>query len=58
LFFVWSLVVMLLLLKGYIFSGYRFSPGEFPMAMCLIVGSMIALIGSWVQMGRKAGARR
>jgi len=28
------------------------------MAMCLIVGSMIALIGSWVQMGRKAGARR
>jgi len=58
LFFVWSLVVMLLLLKGYIFSGYRFSPGEFPIAMCLIVGSMIALIGSWVQMGRKAGARR
>jgi len=58
LFFVWSLVVMLLLLKGYIFSGYRFSPGEFPMAMCLIVGSMIALIGSWVPMGRKAGARR
>jgi len=58
LFFVWSLVVMLLLLKGYIFSGYRFSPGEFPMAMCLIVGSMIALIGSCVQMGRKAGARR
>ena len=58
LFFVWSLVVMLLLLKGYIFSGYRFSPGEFPIAMCLIVGSMIALIGSWVPMGRKAGARR
>ena len=58
LFFVWSLVVMLLLLNGYIFSGYRFSPGEFPIAMCLIVGSMIALIGSWVQMGRKAGARR
>ena len=58
LFFVWSLVVMLLLLKGYIFSGYRFNPGEFPMAMCLIVGSMIALIGSWVQMGREAGARR
>jgi hypothetical protein len=58
LFFVWSLVVMLLLLKGYIFSGYRFSPGEFPMAMCLIVGSMIALIGSWMQMFRKAGARR
>lgn len=57
LFFVWSLVVTLVLLKGYIFSGYRFSPGEFRTAMYLIVGSVIALIGSWVQMGRKAGAR-
>ena len=58
LFFVWSLVVVLLLLKGYIFSGYHFSPGEFRTAMCLIVGSVIALMGAWVQMGRKAGARR
>jgi uncharacterized membrane protein len=57
LFFVWSLVVTLVLLKGYIFSGYRFSPGEFRTAMYLMVGSVIALIGSWVQMGRKAGAR-
>ena len=58
LFFVWSLVVTLLLLKGYIFSRYHFSPGEFRTAMCLIVGSVIALMGAWVQMGRKAGARR
>src|SRR6266568_9052685 len=29
LFFVWSLVVMILMVKGYIFSGYHFSPGEF-----------------------------
>ena len=58
LFFVWSLVVTLLLLKGYIFSRYHFSPGEFRTAMCLIAGSVIALMGAWVQMGRKAGARR
>jgi uncharacterized membrane protein len=58
LFFVWSLAVTLLLFKGYIFSGYRFTPGEFRTAMYLIVGSLIALIGSWAQMGRKAGARR
>jgi hypothetical protein len=58
LFFVWSLVVTLLLLKGYIFSGYRFDPGEFGKAVLLIVGSVIALLGSWVQMGRKEGARR
>jgi hypothetical protein len=58
LFFVWSLVVMVLLLKGYIFSGYRFIPGEYHTAMYLIVGSAIGLMGGWVQMGRKAGARR
>ena len=57
LFFVWSLVVTLLLLKGYIFSGYRFVPGEFRTAAYLIAGSVIALLGAWVAMGRKAGAR-
>lgn len=58
LFFVWSLVVTLLLVKGYIFSGYHFSAGEFRWVMYLIVGSVIALAGSWVQMGRKTRARR
>jgi uncharacterized membrane protein len=58
LFFVWSLAVTVLLLKGYIFSGYRFVPGEFRTASYLIVGSIIALAGSWVQIGRKSGARR
>jgi hypothetical protein len=58
LFFVWSLVVTVLLVKGYIFSGYHFIPGEFRRAMYLIGGSVIALFGSWAQMGRKAGARR
>jgi hypothetical protein len=58
LFFVWSLVVALLLLKGYIFSGYRFSPGEFGTAILLMVGSWIALLGSWARMGRPVGAHR
>ena len=58
LFFVWSLVVTILLVKGYIFSGYRFTPGEFRTAMYLIVGSIIALFGAWVQMSRTARARR
>jgi hypothetical protein len=55
---VWSLVVTILLVKGYIFSGYRFTPGEFRTAMYLIVGSIIALFGAWVQLGRTARARR
>jgi len=58
LFFVWSLVVTVLLVKGYIFSGYHFTPGEFRQVLYLIAASIIALIGAWVQMGRKAGARR
>ena len=57
LFFAWSLVVTLLLVKGYIFSGYRFVPGEFRTAMYLIVGSVIALIGSWFALSQKARAR-
>ena len=53
LFFVWSLAVAALLLKGYIFSGYRFSPGEFAPVMLLIVGSWIALLGSFARMVRQ-----
>jgi hypothetical protein len=58
LFFVWSLVVTVLMVKGYIFSGYHFTPGEFNKVLYLIGGSLIALIGAWVQMGNKARARR
>jgi hypothetical protein len=58
LFFLWSLVVTLLLLKGYIFSGYHFTPGEFRTSLYLIAGSVIALLGAWAQMSRKTGARR
>jgi hypothetical protein len=58
LFFVWSLAVVVLLIRGYIFSGYRFGPGEFGPAMLLIAGSFLALLGSWGRMGRPAGARR
>ena len=53
LFFVWSLVVVGLLLKGYVFSSYRFSPGEFGLVMLLIVGSWIALFGSFARMLRQ-----
>ena len=58
LFFMWSLVVMLLLIKGYIFSGYHFGQGEFHTAVYLIVGSVIALLGAWVRMARKTTAWR
>lgn len=54
LFFVWSLAVMLVLIKGYIFSGYHFAPGEFRTAIYLIAGSIIAMIGAWARMGQRS----
>ena len=53
LFFVWSLVIMALLIKGYMFSSYHFAPGEFRTAMYLMVGSIIAMFGAWAQMARR-----
>ena len=58
LFFVWSLAVLLLLVKGYVFSGYHFSPGEYRTAGFLMVGSAIAVVGAWARMGRATRARR
>jgi hypothetical protein len=58
LFFLWSLAVVVLLMKGYIFSGYRFSPGEFGPVMLVIVGSWIALLGSCARMVRQLRGRR
>ncbi len=58
LFFLWSLVVVILLVKGYLLSGYHFSPGEFKTVLYAIGGSLIALIGAWSQMAAKPSPRR
>jgi hypothetical protein len=47
LFFIWSLVVAVLLLKGYFFSGYRFAPGGVRTGLELLAASWLALIGAW-----------
>ncbi|HWQ54031.1 MAG TPA: hypothetical protein VN442_10125 [Bryobacteraceae bacterium] len=44
---VWSIVVVLFMLKGYIFSGYRFSSGEVTKVLMLIFGAMLAVLGAW-----------
>ena len=58
LFFLWSLVVTILLIKGYLLSGYHFGPGEFDNVLYLIVGSLLAIPGAWFQMTRTPSARR
>ena len=58
LFFLWSLVVVILLIKGYLLSGYHFGPAEFNKVLYLIVGSLIAIPGAWLQMTAKPSKRR
>jgi hypothetical protein len=58
LFFLWSLAVTVLLVKGYFLSGYHFAAGEFHTAVYLVAASMVALCGAWFQMWRKPRMRR
>jgi hypothetical protein len=58
LFFLWSLVVVIVLIKGYFLSSYHFEPGGFNTALYLIAGSLIALLGSWLRMTAKLPVRR
>jgi len=53
LFVLWSLMVTVLLVKGYFLGGYRFVPGEARTALYLTLGSLIALLGSWFVMIRR-----
>ncbi len=47
LFFLWSLAVAVLLLKGYVFSWYHFAPGEMKIAGGLLLGACVAVAGAW-----------
>ncbi len=50
LLFLWSLAVAVMLIYGFVFSGYAFGRGEFQLAAMLIAGSLIAIPGPWLQM--------
>jgi hypothetical protein len=58
LWFVWSLAVAVLLIRGYIFSGYHFAPDQVANAFYLIAGSLIALLGSWFTLRARPRDRR
>ena len=53
LFLMWSFLVFVILVKGYIFSGYKFQPNEFRTALYLIAASFLALFGAWFQLQRR-----
>jgi hypothetical protein len=53
LFFPWSLLVAAMLLRGYVFSGFRFTPGlGVGTAIYLTLGSWLALAGAWFAVRR------
>ena len=58
LFFLWSLAVTVLLVKGYFLSGYHFAAGEVRTALYLLAASILALFGAWFQMRRRPDRRR
>ena len=58
LFFVWSLAVLVLMVKGYIFSGYHLAPGEARTALYLIAAAFVSLAGAWFQMWRDISRER
>ena len=53
LFFLWALLVVIFLIRGYFLSGYHFSPDEFKRVLYLVIGSLIALPGAFSQMFRR-----
>ena len=54
IFFLWALLVTWYLIKGYFLGSYRFTPDEFKYVVYLVIGSLIALLGAFIQMFRKA----
>ena len=57
-FFVWTLAVAVVLIRGYLFSGYTFSgAADFRNTMLLLLGALLAVAGGWFTF-RRTPARR
>jgi hypothetical protein len=51
LFFLWSLAVFAMLVKGFFLSPYHFEgPGGLKSAGLLTCGALLAIVGAWFQM--------
>ncbi len=54
LFFLWSLVVLAVILRGFFFSPYHFAgKPSFYRALLLACGALLAVFGAWSQMRRR-----
>ncbi|HWC99729.1 MAG TPA: hypothetical protein VG456_23375 [Candidatus Sulfopaludibacter sp.] len=57
LFFVWTLVILVLMVKGYVLGGYHFDPASAKTAGYLMGGALLAVVGGWMQMFRRSERR-
>jgi len=58
LFFLWSLVVFAMLVKGFILGSYQFDGSSgFKAVGLLIFAALLAILGAWFQMTRTSTAR-
>lgn len=54
LFFLWSLAVFVMLVKGFFLSNYHFAGSSgFRTAALLTAGALLAIFGAWFQMIRR-----
>ncbi len=58
LFVIWSLVVAVALLRGYASATYHFAPGGYKLAVYLIAGSLLAVLGAWSRLRTPAEKAR
>jgi len=52
-FLAYSVVVFLVMVKGFIFSGYSFAKGGLTTPLLLILGAMLATLYGWLSFRRK-----
>ncbi len=50
LFFLWSLAIFVIFVKGFFLSSYHFDPGELRSAGYLTLGALVAVLGAWFRM--------
>jgi hypothetical protein len=57
LFFLWSLAVFVMLVKGFFLGPYQFD-GGFKAIALLTLGALLAILGAWFQMTRSLARGR
>jgi hypothetical protein len=58
-FFIWSMLVLALIVRGYFFSYYTFVPGsgQFQLALWVLLAAVVAAIGARLKPGPTATRR-